>query len=246
MADRKHSTYFREELDKANDADDPDHQRLLLLLDALDEMDQRESAPSSPAAEVVDVVAAVRKKDGRYWVGKRNSDGAHAGLKGLWEYPGGKIEPDEQLREALVRELQEEFPGCLPTIGAVLDSINAAYGDAVYRVTFFEVEMDDPTETPCHSEVGWFTPGEVCQMAHLPSGTIFNARHLALTAQTEQEPAGYLAEWEHHGSMPAPYKFRDIFLSELEAQGRLKLLWKASQECVHPLYTAPPTGGDEG
>lgn len=138
-----------------------------------------EARTVSRKPEPTDVVAAVRKKDGRYWVGKRNSDGDHAGLRGLWEYPGGKVEPDEQLREALVRELGEEFPGCSPTIGAVLDSINATYQGTTYRVTFFEVEMDDPTETPCHEEVGWFTPREVCQMDHLPSGTIFNARHLA-------------------------------------------------------------------
>jgi 8-oxo-dGTP diphosphatase len=129
--------------------------------------------------EPVDVVAGVRLRDGKYWVCKRNSDGDHAGLAGLWEYPGGKVEPDEQLRDALKRELKEEFPGCRPRIGDVLDSIESRYEGVTYRVTFFMVEMDDPTETPTHSEVGWFSPAEVCRMAHLPSGTIFNARHLA-------------------------------------------------------------------
>lgn len=139
---------------------------------------------------VIDVVAAVRRdREGRVWCAKRSSDGEHAGLAGLWEYPGGKVEPGEQLREALVRELQEEFPGVEPKVGRVLDSIEAtlrgtgvkdpALLDRVYRVTFFEVDMGEPRELACHTEARWMTPEEACAVEHLPSGTIFNARHLA-------------------------------------------------------------------
>lgn len=126
---------------------------------------------------VVDVVAAVRRKgNGDYWLCRRNSDGAHAGLAGMWEYPGGKIEDGEQLRGALIRELGEEFGGIGEvSVGAVLDAIT--YGP--YRVTFFEVGMDDPSQLRCHTEARWMSSAEVCRQEHLPSGTIFNARHLA-------------------------------------------------------------------
>lgn len=151
------------------------------------------SSARSPQAPV-DVVAAVRRgPTGTVWLARRNAKGAHGGLAGMWEYPGGKVEPHEQLRDALVRELREEFPGCEPKIGAVLDSIESTLtgtgtGDDVlrtrtYRVTFFAVEMDDPTEHPTHSEVRWMTPAEACSVDHLPSGTIFNARHLARSPQ---------------------------------------------------------------
>lgn len=145
---------------------------------------------TEPAEEpVLDVVAAVRRRGDSFWLARRNSDGAHAGLAEKWEYPGGKVEPNEQLRDALVRELQEEFPGVHPTIGAVLDSIDSTYEGTTYRVTFFEVDMEDPAEHPTHHEVRWMTPEEVCASDHLPSGTVFNARHVArLAAHPTEDP----------------------------------------------------------
>ncbi len=40
------------------------------------------------------------------FITKRHKD-AHQG--GLWEFPGGKVEPDEQPKEGLIRELYEEI-----------------------------------------------------------------------------------------------------------------------------------------
>ena len=51
-------------------------------------------------------VAVIRGDDGRILVAKRPDD-KHLG--GLWEFPGGKVEPDEDLKEALNRELMEEL-----------------------------------------------------------------------------------------------------------------------------------------
>ena len=56
--------------------------------------------------KVTDVVAAVIKKDNLYLVTQRNRN-KHMGLK--WEFPGGKVEADETLKEALTREIYEEL-----------------------------------------------------------------------------------------------------------------------------------------
>ena len=133
------------------------------------------AAPAPAGPPLIDVVAAVRRRGDLYWLCRRSGDGAHGGLAGMWEYPGGKVEQGEQLREALTRELTEEFEGVAPVVGTVLDSIT--YGP--YRVTFFEVAMNDPVALRKHTEARWMTPAETCCVDHLPSGTIFNARHLA-------------------------------------------------------------------
>jgi 8-oxo-dGTP diphosphatase len=52
------------------------------------------------------VVAAVIQQDGKYLITQRREN---ASLPLLWEFPGGKVGPDETPEAALVRELREEL-----------------------------------------------------------------------------------------------------------------------------------------
>ncbi|MCW8930046.1 MAG: Nudix family hydrolase [Gammaproteobacteria bacterium] len=56
--------------------------------------------------ELIHVVVAVIVKDGQVLISKR-AQNVHQG--GLWEFPGGKIEKDETVSEALFREIKEEL-----------------------------------------------------------------------------------------------------------------------------------------
>ena len=56
--------------------------------------------------KATDVVAAIIKKDNLYLIAQRNRD-KHMSLK--WEFPGGKVETNETLQEALTREIHEEL-----------------------------------------------------------------------------------------------------------------------------------------
>ena len=59
------------------------------------------------SSNLVRVTAAIIEKDGKILIGKRKAgDDLFAGL---WEFPGGKIEPGETREEALKREIFEEL-----------------------------------------------------------------------------------------------------------------------------------------
>ena len=47
-------------------------------------------------------------------------------FKGLWEFPGGKIEAGETLQQALVREIQEELNAKI-TVGELIERIEYDY-----------------------------------------------------------------------------------------------------------------------
>ncbi len=76
----------------------------------MEESEDALNCPGPPAGSpdlplVLVSAAALVDRDGRVLLAQRNS----GGLKGLWEFPGGKIEPGESPEAALVRELREEL-----------------------------------------------------------------------------------------------------------------------------------------
>lgn len=85
---------------------------------------------------IVVAVGVVTDDKGRILVTRRVAD-AHQG--GLWEFPGGKVESDEGVLEALARELKEEL-GLTVEASEPLIRIEHDYGDKqvaldVHRVT---------------------------------------------------------------------------------------------------------------
>jgi 8-oxo-dGTP diphosphatase len=90
----------------------------------------------------LDVVAGVIMRDGRILIGQRKRGGRHP-LK--WEFPGGKVEPGEDARAALARELREEL-SVEAVIGEEMDSYEVRYGDGFrallhfFRVTHIQGE----------------------------------------------------------------------------------------------------------
>ncbi|MBP3256105.1 MAG: 8-oxo-dGTP diphosphatase MutT [Clostridia bacterium] len=56
---------------------------------------------------MIDVVAAViQNEEGKILIAQRNLKKSQGGL---WEFPGGKIEPNETKEEAIIREIKEEM-----------------------------------------------------------------------------------------------------------------------------------------
>ena len=70
------------------------------------------------------VVAGVIERDARILICRRRADARHHPLK--WEFPGGKVEPGEEPRAALARELGEEL-GIRAEIGEEIESFAYQY-----------------------------------------------------------------------------------------------------------------------
>ena len=66
----------------------------------------RSTTTSGPQRQILLVAAGVLAKSGRVLLQQRSDPPA---LAGLWEFPGGKVDPGETLEKALARELNEEL-----------------------------------------------------------------------------------------------------------------------------------------
>ncbi len=55
--------------------------------------------------KTIEVVAAIIRREGLYFVTQRS----YGEFAGMWEFPGGKIEPGEMPADALRREIREEL-----------------------------------------------------------------------------------------------------------------------------------------
>jgi 8-oxo-dGTP diphosphatase len=68
-------------------------------------------------------VAVIWNPSGQILIDRRKIGGA---MGGLWEFPGGKIEPGETVAECIAREIQEELAIEI-TVGDHLITINHTY-----------------------------------------------------------------------------------------------------------------------
>ena len=81
----------------------------------------------------VEVSAALIFHDGKLLITQRH---AKSHLGGLWEFPGGKREPDETSEQCLVRELREEL-GIEVEVGELFEEIAHTYPEKTVRLKFF-------------------------------------------------------------------------------------------------------------
>jgi len=102
------------------------------------------------------VAAVVRR--GEALLITRRLDGA-AG-PGLWEFPGGKVEPGEGEPDALRREVGEEL-GCEIEVGPLLLRHSHTYPDLEVELAFYAARLA-PGATPRSiqvAEMAWAAPG---------------------------------------------------------------------------------------
>lgn len=116
---------------------------------------------------IVEVAAAVMlRADGREFLLAQRPEGKV--YAGYWEFPGGKVEPGETVRAALIRELQEELgitvTACSPWLTRQFTYPHATVRLNFWRVTAWEGEIGitAPLE---HSAVAWQQCGAAASVA---------------------------------------------------------------------------------
>jgi 8-oxo-dGTP diphosphatase len=119
----------------------------------------------------IPVVAGLLRKGNQILVGQRPE--THS-LAGMWEFPGGKIEPGEGPEIALARELREEL-GIEAEIGDLKISATHSYGDVNILILFYEIKFwKGEPRAKHHLMLEWIHPEE------LPSRKIPDANRLIL------------------------------------------------------------------
>jgi 8-oxo-dGTP diphosphatase len=124
----------------------------------------------------VRVVAALIERDGKILIAQRKPGGRHA-LK--WEFPGGKVEPGEDDRAALARELREELQ-IDAVIGDEIDSYDFRYGQGpVTHLRFFRVsEFSGEPQNLDFAQIVWQDPRRLPEYDFL-EGDVDFVRRLA-------------------------------------------------------------------
>jgi 8-oxo-dGTP pyrophosphatase MutT (NUDIX family) len=124
----------------------------------------------SGRTDLNNIVNAIFVRDGMILLGRRSPH--RVSYPGLWSFPGGHVEQDETLSQALVREVGEEV-GVIPTSFEFIVSIadpNASKFDPIthhmYSITAWEggelTLLGDE-----HSELRWFTRGAAIALPDL-------------------------------------------------------------------------------
>lgn len=174
---------------------------------------------NTAAVETIEVAAAVLRDDeGRVLVSRRLA-GRH--LAGMWEFPGGKIEPGEAPEAALARELEEEL-GIMAGPSRPLIAVHHDYPEKVVRLCLYEVHSFSGTPHGAEGqEIRWVAPADLG----------------ALEMPAADRPLTRLLDLDGHYSIsPSPGSFDSI--------DRFVDAWRASLEAGYRLLRLRPAAGE--
>jgi len=115
-------------------------------------------APRFRQDRPIDVAAGLVFHGGKLLITQRRLND-HLG--GLWEFPGGKVEPGETFEDCLFRELMEEL-GIEVSVEGEVEDITHSYPEKTVRLKFFRCRLVAGKAEPhhCHA-LAWISREEL-------------------------------------------------------------------------------------
>ena len=116
--------------------------------------------------KITEVVAALIWQEGRFLICRRP---AHKARGLLWEFVGGKVEPGETKKEALIRECWEELSVEL-SVGELFMDVTHVYPDITVHLSLFHAAIaEGEPQMIEHCDLRWITPAEVDDFDFCPA-----------------------------------------------------------------------------
>lgn len=120
--------------------------------------------------KIIKVVCGIIWKDGQVLIARRKPEKS---LGGYWEFPGGKLEPNEDASSALVRELKEEM-------GMSVEKL-VYFGSHVYNYETFSIELigyqcsfvNASFQLTDHDEITFINPKQLLNYKMAPADSYF-------------------------------------------------------------------------
>lgn len=112
------------------------------------------------------VVAALIWKEDRFMICQRP---AHKARGLLWEFVGGKVEPGETKKQALIRECREELD-VLVDVGDVFFQVEHMYPDITIELTLYNCSLAAGVpKTLEHNDIQWILPSQIDDFPFCPA-----------------------------------------------------------------------------
>lgn len=115
---------------------------------------------NSPTRKSIEVVAAIIQKDDQFLITKRLKK-SHLGH--CWEFPGGKIEPNETIEECIIRECKEEIDIEIKPVRKIKE-LTHSYDEITVHLHFMICELISgvPKAIEC-ADLKWVNAEELSQ-----------------------------------------------------------------------------------
>lgn len=116
---------------------------------------------------VVEVTCAIIEHQGKVLAVQR---GEHMSLAYLWEFPGGKVEPDENYVQCLEREIIEELAVEID-IWEQLPFSDQVYPERIIRLIPFICTLKEGEEIVLteHNDMAWLEPHNMLSLDWAPA-----------------------------------------------------------------------------